>query len=102
MIWRLEALNAGGLEGTVLGTLIMPYCSGIGNLLFAFVVGRHGGSGAEVMTNCLVNNVTNLTLLIGLPAILWGLNVVPPGKPKKKRKRSKEVPVHQINRLSLL
>ena len=101
MIWRLEALNAGGLEGTVLGTLIMPYCSGIGNLLFAFVVGRSGGSGAEVMTNSLVNNVTNLTLLIGLPAILWGMNVVPKGKPKEKRKRDK-VPVHQINRLSLL
>ncbi len=100
MIWRLEALNAGGFEGTVLGTLIMPYCSGIGNLLFAFVVGRNGGSGAEVMTNALVNNVTNLTLLIGLPAILWGLNIVPSGKPKKRKRDS--IRVHQINRLSLL
>ena len=100
MVWRLEAMSAGGMEGTVLGTLIMPYCSGIGNLIFAFVVGRHGGSGAEVMTNALVNNVTNLTLLIGLPAALWGLNLIPARKGKKK-KRSDNTE-HATNRLSLL
>jgi len=98
MIWRLEAMNAGGLEGTVLGTLIMPYCSGMGNLLFAFVVGRNGGSGADVMTNSLVNNVTNMTLLIGLPAIFWNMNVLPAAK-RKKRGGNRE---HEINRLSLL
>ena len=72
MIWRLEALNATGLDGTVLGTLVMPYCSGIGNLIFAFVMAKKKDSGGDVLTNCLVNNVTNLTLLIGLPTILWG------------------------------
>jgi hypothetical protein len=30
MVWRLEALLAHGLEGTALGTLVMPYCSGSG------------------------------------------------------------------------
>ena len=50
MIWALEAMNAGGLEGTVLGTLITPYCTGIGNLLVAFVIGRNRGSGTDVMT----------------------------------------------------
>ena len=45
MIWRLEALLDHGLEGTALGTLVMPYCSGLGNLIFvAIVVGRHGQS----------------------------------------------------------
>ncbi|NOS71381.1 MAG: sodium:calcium symporter, partial [Verrucomicrobia bacterium] len=43
MIWRLEAMGADGFEGTVLGTLIMPYCSGIGNLIFAFLLARQGG-----------------------------------------------------------
>ena len=100
MIWRLEALNAGGMEGTVLGTLIMPYCSGIGNLLFAFVLGRSGGSGSEVMTNALVNNVTNMTLLIGLPAIFWGLTAAPASGSKKKRRAI--VAEHRVNRLSLL
>lgn len=100
MIWRLEAMNDGGFEGTVLGTLIMPYCSGVGNLIFAFVLGRKGGPGTEVMTNALVNNVTNMTLLIGLPAILWGMRVLPVSTGKsKKRGPNKE---HQINRLSLL
>src|ERR1041384_8306704 len=99
MIWALEAMNAGGMEGTVLGTLIMPYCSGIGNLIFAFVVGRNGGPGSEVMTNALVNNVTNMTRLIGLPAIFWGLRVMPEWKRKKKRGPNRE---HQLNRLSLL
>ena len=85
MIWRLEAMTESGVEGTVLGTLVMPYCSGMGNLIFAFVLGAKGGPGAEVLTNSLVNNVTNMTLLIGLPAILWGMNVLPAAKAKKKK-----------------
>jgi len=100
MIWRLEAMSAGGLEGTVLGTLIMPYCSGIGNLLFAFVVGRGGGPGADVITNAVVNNVTNMTLLIGVPAIFWGLRVMPAANEKKKKRNDQRK--HEINRLSLL
>jgi cation:H+ antiporter len=100
IIWRLESMNSSGLEGTVLGTLIMPYCSGIGNLIFAFVVGRTGGSGAEVMTNSLVNNVTNMTLLIGLPAIFWKMNLMPQSGSKRK-KRGDNIQ-HRVNRLSLL
>lgn len=100
IIWRLEAMNDGGFEGTVLGTLIMPYCSGVGNLILAFVLARKGGPGGEVMTNALVNNVTNMTLLLGLPAILWRMRVLPANTGKsKKRGPSKE---HRINRLSLL
>src|ERR1035437_6876912 len=67
MIWRLEAMSARGFESTIVGTLVMPYCSGMGNLIFAFILGRNGGSGADVMTNSLVNNVTNMTLIPGLP-----------------------------------
>ena len=103
MIWRLEAMSAGGFEGTVLGTLVMPYCSGMGNLVFAFLLGRHGGSGADVMTNSLVNNVTNMTLVLGLPAILWGMNVLPKKKPdagKKKKPASGDAAA--LNRLALL
>ena len=37
MLWRLEAMGRSGFEGTVLGTLVMPYCSGMGNLIFAFI-----------------------------------------------------------------
>ncbi len=63
-----------GIEGTVLGTVVMPYCSGLGNLIFAFVIGLGRGSSKDVLTNCLVNNVTNLTILIGIPAVIWGLS----------------------------
>lgn len=100
MIWRLEAISHSGLKGTVLGTLITPYCSGMGNLIFTFVMARKGGPGAEVMTNCLVNNVTNMTLVIGLATVLWGMYVVPGPKPKLRSARiSKE---RRIDRLSLL
>lgn len=104
MIWRLEAMNDEGFEGTVLGTLVMPYCSGVGNLVFAFVLGMNKGPGAEVMTNALVNNVTNMTLLIGLPAVIWGMNVA--GKPAKKAGgkggKAGGQKAQQLNRLSLL
>ena len=98
MIWRLEAMSASGFEGTVLGTLVMPYCSGIGNLIFAFLLGRSNGPGAEVMTNCLVNNITNMTLILGLPTIIWGMRLT--STQKKKSKNGKRA--SELNRLSLL
>ena len=98
MIWRLEAMSKSGFEGTILGTLVMPYCSGLGNLIFAFVLGHNGGSGADVMTNSLVNNVTNMTLVLGLPAIFWRMSVLPAQK-KNGKAGSK---AHELNRLSLL
>jgi cation:H+ antiporter len=100
MIWRLEAMTRKGVEGTVLGTLVMPYCSGMGNLIFAFVMGIKHGSGREVLSNSLVNNITNLTLLIGLPAAFWGMNILPSAKQKGGKKGNNKK--YQINRLSLL
>ncbi len=108
MMWRLEAMLDHGLEGTALGTIIMPYCSGLGNLIFVFIMIQHKGAPREVLTNCIVNNVTNLTLVLGLPAIFWGLQVMPekPGagaKGKKPAKGGRDGGVEsQLNRLSLL
>jgi cation:H+ antiporter len=101
MVWRLESMAAGGFEGTVLGTLVMPYCTGMPNLVFAFVLGARGGSGTEVLTNCLVNNVTNLTLLIGLPIALWGMNSAAERGNKKRKKKAPDY-TPQLNRLSTL
>lgn len=101
MIWRLEALTNRGLEGTVLGTVVMPYCSGMGNLIFAFLLGSKGGRGEDVLTNSIVNNVTNLTLLVGLPALVFGMSVLK-APDKGKRKKKDEAKQGQINRLSLL
>jgi cation:H+ antiporter len=75
MLWRFEALLRSGLEGTAIGTLVMPYCSGLSNLLFVAIVAARKESPAAILTNCLVNNVTNLTLLLALPALFWGLNL---------------------------
>ncbi len=96
MIWRLEAMTGRGFEGTVLGTLVMPYCSGLGNLIFAGMLARQGGPGVAVMENALVNNITNLTLLLGLPALLWGMKLAPASGRKRAGKQ------HAVNRLSLL
>jgi len=70
MIWRLQAMEHKGFEGTVLGTLIMPYCSGFPNLVFAVVMSRSASNGSLVIENCLVNNVTNLTLIVGACALM--------------------------------
>ena len=103
MVWRLEAMLDHGLEGTALGTIVMPYCSGLPNLLFVFIVARQADAAREVLTNALVNNVSNLTLLLGLPALLWGLDVLPPAKGGKGGKKAAVSLVGaQLNRLSLM
>jgi cation:H+ antiporter len=105
MMWRLEAMLKHGMEGTALGTLIMPYCSGLGNLIFVGIMIAHHGAASEVLTNCLVNNVTNLTLLLGLPAIFWGLPIIarkPASRPNAKKPAKGGGTEGQLNRLSLL
>lgn len=105
MLWRLEAMLDQGLEGTALGTLLLPYCSGLGNLIFVGLMVPKFGAGREVLTNCVVNNVTNLTLLLGLPALCWGLTILPGaagGKAAKAAKGGGGGADAQINRLSLL
>jgi cation:H+ antiporter len=107
MLWRLEVLSAKGFEGTVLGTLVMPYCTGMGNLIFAFILGRNGGSGADVMTNSLVNNITNMTLVLGLPGVFWLIKTLlskgkSGGKNPVKKKTVAVGKTRQLNRLALL
>lgn len=96
MLGCLNHMERQGLEGTVLGTLIIPYCSGAPNVFFVIAIARRNGPGEEVLVNALVNNVTNLTLLIGLPALIWGLHIMPQGKTPKKAMRG-----FRLSRLSL-
>ena len=100
MIWRLQAIEGKGFEGTVLGTLIMPYCSGFANLVFAFVMSRAGGKGSTVMENCIVNNVTNLTLILGLTTLAFA--VAPTGTKKPAGKAKAPAQAERLNRLDLL
>jgi cation:H+ antiporter len=106
MLWRLEVLSAKGFEGTVLGTLVMPYCTGMGNLILAFIYGINGYNGADIVTNNLVNNITNVTLVLGLPAIFWGIKVSPSkdktGGKSSAKKSNAAGKTQQLNRLSLL
>ncbi len=99
MIWRLGAMEKKGFEGTALGTLIMPYASGFSNLAFAFILGTSGGSGSLVLENCLVNNVTNLTLILGLSALCWTLVVIPFSKKPSRKTLHRTA---RVNHLSLL
>lgn len=95
VVWRLEVLSGQGVEGTVLGTIFMPFCSGMGNIVFAVVLALNKGDGDDVLVNCLFNNVTNLTLLIGLPVLIWSMASIP----RKKTKAA--VMDHKMGRLSL-
>lgn len=100
MIWRLQAMESKGFEGTVLGTLIMPYCSGFANLIFAYVMSSSGNNGGLVIENCIVNNATNLTLILGLSVMFGSSMIVQKGNLKSKLK--KHADFHRINRLNLL
>ncbi len=82
VVWRLEVMSAQGVEGTVLGTIFMPFCSGMGNIVFAIVLALNKGNGDDVLINCLFNNVTNLTLLIGAPVLIWSMASIPRKKSK--------------------
>ncbi len=97
-------MSAGGLDGTVLGTLVTPYMTGLGNLMFAWILARDHKPATDVMTMCLTNNVTNMTLVLGLPAIFWRMNVVAAKKSGGKRTAGakKAGGAQEINRLSLL
>jgi cation:H+ antiporter len=98
MIWRLHVMEGKGFEGTVLGTLIMPYCSGFANLVFAYVMSKSASNGGLVIENCLVNNATNLTFILGMSAIFGSVAVLPKTKALKK----KHAEFSRINRLNLL
>lgn len=98
MIWRLHAMESKGFEGTVLGTLIMPYCSGFANLVFAWVMSSSAANGALVIENSIVNNATNLTLILGLAVIFGSAAIIKDGTPKQKN----HAEFHRINRLNLL
>ncbi|HYP16585.1 MAG TPA: sodium:calcium symporter, partial [Opitutus sp.] len=75
----------------------------------AIVVGR-GGPAQEVLTNCVVNNVTNLTLVLALPVLAWGLQFKAASKSARGRSRkaggkqgiNEADTAQQLNRLSLL
>lgn len=96
VVWRLEVLSEEGVEGTVLGTIFMPYCSGMGNIVFALVLALNSGDGRDVLINCLFNNVTNLTLLIGAPVLIWNMASIP------RRKTQAAMREHKMGRLSLV
>lgn len=100
MIWRLHMMESKGFEGTVLGTLIMPYCSGFANLVFAYVMSSSASNGQLVIENCLFNNATNLTLILGMSAAFGSAAVSQKNNTGQKSKKHAEF--HRINRLNLL
>jgi cation:H+ antiporter len=99
MITRLNAVEKNGFEGTIVGTLVMPYFSGFPNLCFAYLMAKSGNNGHLVLENCLVNNVTNLTLILALPALLWEMNLFPETRGTPQKTQTHET---KINYLSLL
>jgi cation:H+ antiporter len=88
LVWRLEAMLANGLEGTALGALFMPLCSGLGNLLFVAVAHRRGVSSSEVAVNSLGNNLTNLLLILPAAALVSDLSLRAASAAKKSARKS--------------
>jgi cation:H+ antiporter len=100
MVWRLHRMESKGFEGTVLGTLIMPYCSGFANLVFSYVMSSSASNGRLVIENCLVNNATNLTLILGMSAAFGSAAALKKGDSRQTTKKHAEF--HRLNRLNLL
>ena len=102
MIWRLHVMETKGFEGTVLGTLIMPYCSGFANLAFAWVMSASARNGGAVIENSLVNNATNLTFILGLAALFGSAAIAPRNREATRAELKKHAEYSRINRLNLL
>jgi cation:H+ antiporter len=102
MIWRLHAIETKGFEGTILGTLIMPYCSGFANLVFVFVMSRTAGNGKLILENSFVNNVTNLTLILGLTAVFYASSSAKGAGKKTGKPGGKQADLYRLYRLDLL
>jgi cation:H+ antiporter len=102
MIWRLHAIETKGFEGTILGTLIMPYCSGFANLVFVFVMSRTAGNGKLILENSFVNNVTNLTLILGLTALFYAASSTKAAGKKTGKPTGKQADLYRLYRLDLL
>lgn len=96
IIWRLELMTRRGVQGTVLGTLFMPYFSGLGNLIFVWAVLSRGGPAEQIIENCWTNNITNLCFLLPVPALIWGLRLRANSKSQKAQRES------AVHRLSLV
>lgn len=79
----------------MLAKLLMPYFSGLGNLVFVWVVLYRNGPAEELAINAWTNNLTNLCLLLALPALTVGLNLNAKSRTKQAQRES------NINRLSL-
>lgn len=78
LVWRLEAMLDRGMEGTALGAVVMPICSGLGNLLFVAVARERGVPAEEVAVNALGNNLTNLLLILPGVALFAALSLRAP------------------------
>jgi len=100
MIWRLQAIEGKGFEGTIVGTLIMPYCSGFANLVFVYVMSHTKGGGKAVIENSLVNNVTNLTLILGFCALFYA--AAPAPKTDNKKTKNPVVDQSRLHRLDMM
>ena len=102
MIWRLQAIEGKGFEGTIVGTLIMPYCSGFANLAFVYVMSHTKGGGKAVIENCLVNNVTNLTLILGLAAVFYQTSAPAKSENKKGKAQADQYRLYKLDMLLTL
>ncbi|THB77016.1 MAG: sodium:calcium symporter, partial [Desulfobacteraceae bacterium] len=89
LINRLNSLEKKGFEGTEIGTLVMPYCSGVANIIFVYVVAESNLPGIPVIENCVVNNVTNLTFILGVTTLFYPITIV--SRSPEERHSLKEV-----------
>jgi len=97
LINRLNSLENRGFEGTEIGTLVMPYCSGVANIIFVYVVAESSLSGVAIIENCVVNNVTNLTFILGMTTFIYPITIV-----SRSIQKSKSVKKRLLNQRKVI
>ena len=91
ILWRLHAMAQRGRSSAVLSAGLLPYATGWGNLCLVWLLLRIDGPTEAIPLNLWTNNLTSLSLMLALPALIWGLKLIPDSQSKKSSPASPAV-----------
>jgi cation:H+ antiporter len=89
ILWRMNRIVHRAAKGSALSALLLPYCSGLGNLFLVWSLLKNEAAPKALIINAWTNNLNSLCLLLALPALIWGMNLNAHSRAKKALQKAK-------------